>query len=101
MEADLKRKQQAALQRDDPVAAAAYRDLLSFKESKEVVWGVEILTAGDERTCEECRQLHGKKMRLDMAIKVQPLPHSACTNARCRCVYLAVLHDEKVARKAR
>ena len=60
---------------------------------------VEVQTAGDERTCEDCANLDGKVFSINRALSEMPLPGRTCTDGtdknpyggRCRCVYLAVI----------
>ena len=49
---------------------------------------VEVLSSGDERVCDGCRAVDGKKFALSDAFDSMPLPGDGCE--MCRCVYISV-----------
>lgn len=58
---------------------------------------VEMLTAGDE-SCESCKPLSGKILKIEKALKEMPIPRKDCTHELdkgitgwCRCTYLPVV----------
>ena len=53
---------------------------------------VQLWAAEDERTCEKCGALHGKKYRIDKR-PILPL------HANCRCTYLPVVLPESLSQK--
>jgi hypothetical protein len=68
--------------------------LRHIKEYKELgcrTAKVEILGAGDDATCSECRKINGKKYRIE---NVPELPYAKCTSEfGCRCTVLPVVGE--------
>ena len=52
---------------------------------------VKILTARDERVCDQCRPLDGKVLDISEALKSKPIPPKECPF--CRCSYSGVTTD--------
>jgi hypothetical protein len=47
-----------------------------------------IATAKDDKVCDKCQALQGKKYSMDEAIKQMPLPVDHGKEYECRCVYI-------------
>lgn len=76
------------LEREDLTSTAHLQDLKASG-----VWGVKVVSARDDRVCDACRDADGSTYAMEDALQAEPLPHPACTNEACRCVYLPVKHE--------
>ena len=72
--------------RTETIRAMSEASLERYEESK-VVQMVEFEATGDERLCEECASLDGKRFTLDESHGVIPVHHE------CRCVFIPVLKE--------
>lgn len=54
---------------------------------------VEVSTSQDERVCDGCQAVDGKKIAVADALESMPLPGEGCE--MCRCVYIAVFDYTK------
>jgi hypothetical protein len=60
-------------------------DLMTWKES---VAYVRIYSVNDQYVCKDCQKLDNKRLRIEEALEIMPIPH-ACTNPTgCRCCYV-------------
>ena len=75
------------LEREDLTSGTHLQDLQDSG-----VWGVKVLSERDDQVCEACREADGTIYPIEDALETKPLPHPACTNDECRCVYLPVKH---------
>ncbi len=75
------------LERDDLTSRSHLRDLKTSG-----VWGVRVLSERDGQVCPACREANCTIYSIEEALKEAPLPHPACANDACRCVYLPVKH---------
>jgi len=92
------------LENENPFFNFAYESrrckLLDYQQSG-VVTKVQILTAG-EKSCENCRELDGRILPIDVALMTMPIPCKNCVHwvtevteiGWCRCVYSPIVDDE-------
>jgi len=73
--------------RTETIRAHATATLTRFQQSGvETVEGfAEFATAGDDRVCQTCQDLEGKRFPIDEAVSIIPV------HANCRCVWLPVV----------
>jgi hypothetical protein len=70
--------------------------LKEYKKSG-VANGVEVIGAGDNACCEECKRLDGKIFPISDALLSNPLPVKECVHPYgCRCVYGPTFIDEQI-----
>lgn len=81
------RNRSLVLARTETIRAHATATLARYKQHGiDTVQGfAEFLTAGDDRVCQICQDLEGRRFKLDEAAGIIPV------HANCRCVWLPVL----------
>jgi len=72
------------------------KDLRDYKRSKGIVKKAEWLTARDERVCDFCKKLEGKRFPLDDLTLEDYVNgnHNLCNNKHCRCTLIPYMGDE-------
>ncbi|MEE8137754.1 MAG: minor capsid protein, partial [Thermoanaerobaculia bacterium] len=81
------RNRSRVLARTETIRAHAVSTLARFEQSgiKTVEGFAEFQTAGDDRVCQTCQDLEGRRFTLEAAASIIPV------HANCRCVWLPVV----------
>lgn len=87
------RNRSVVLARTEIIRAHSVATLARYEQTgvEEVVGFAEFATAGDDRVCQECQALEGRKFTLDEAAGIIPV------HPQCRCVWLPVVPEMAMA----